>query len=204
MSEELLLLNIQNCDEEIEVGSNEYGAKNEMDLYYGLYHHYLCNLAKYSYRIAEEIKDRMYESLEDVYYLYETDYPVCLISEDGGATFVGFVIYGKYEDYSEEMPENPEFFDKDFTAKGRSCPQTYIAELFIHPKHRRQGIATRVIKQILAESKTPVALEIFKKNIPAIEFWTKFMDKAGLVDVTSEYPPIDDPYDIETHIFDKK
>ena len=211
MSEEVLLYNIRNNNCVVE--PNEYNVSGSEGLYHAFYRHYMCNLAKYWYKIEEAVKaNETYNS--SLYYLFTTDHSICLISEDNGKSFVGFVIYATQEKFYEEPSyirdssgKNSciaDFMSKSVAASEMAAPKTYIAELFVHPKHRHKGIATKVVKQILANNEGPVILEILNKNTVAKEFWARVMSDIGMEDVTSEYPTVENDCPLQVHVFAKK
>lgn len=58
----------------------------------------------------------------------------------------------------------------------------YIQEFFIKKEYRRSGFGKAALRKILANSKKDISLFIFRENIPALQFWSKTLEKLGYID----------------------
>jgi ribosomal protein S18 acetylase RimI-like enzyme len=45
--------------------------------------------------------------------------------------------------------------------------ENYISWMFVHPRHRRKGVAIALIREMLPRLGRPVTLNVGKNNIPA-------------------------------------
>ena len=64
-------------------------------------------------------------------------------------------------------------------------PEGYITNVAVHPDHRRKGLASQVLRQMLdealTEGVTDVTLEVRVSNVPAIALYRSFgFEEAGI------------------------
>jgi ribosomal protein S18 acetylase RimI-like enzyme len=74
--------------------------------------------------------------------------------------------------------------------------ESYVARLYIHPDHQRQGIGAALLKHAMERSPAGLELHTHQKNTPACTFY----EQQGFVAVTYGIsPPPENEPDVEYH-----
>lgn len=121
-----------------------------------MYIDYITELSEYSSRLSQlsttEIKRDAIGYFEDGYY-------IPFIIEQNTET-IGFFVIGKKEN------KHP---DAD----------NFLAEYYIIPKFRRQGIGKDIAKRILKQYGTKWSLFVLAENVQAYSFWESVINEIG-------------------------
>ena len=120
--------------------------------------------------ILREYKDTDWEEVKEIYNLAKPD-------EMRGSVDLRALILLKDDEKNIELFHDSRIYviEKDnillgFGGNKGNC----ISWLFVHPNHRRKGVAKLIIEQILSQLTGTIKLNVAKNNIAAMALYNKF------------------------------